>query len=141
MFAGSLQAGHQSKQFLPRDFTFLKDHDIPHLSLSFRKRVGLIHEKRVNFRERLEGFAVSDEDPGVGAAANGYHDRHGCREAEGAGARDDEHGNRADKRMREARLRTEEDPAEKSNNSHKHYPRAQVARDPIAQALQSPAPA
>ena len=42
--------------------------------------------------QALERLGVADEDAKLGAPADTHHDRHGRGQAQGAGARDDQHG-------------------------------------------------
>src|SRR6267142_4443006 len=135
MLAGSLHAGHQSKQLLPRNPTFLKDHDIPHLGLTFRKRAGLIYDEGVNFRERLEGLCVSNKHTRVRPAAHGHRDGHRRCKAQRAGARYDQHRHSRYQRVREARLRAEKDPAEKGQDRDENHGRNKIRRDAIGEAL------
>src|SRR6267378_3625668 len=135
MLAGALHAGHQSKQLLPRNLTFFKDHDIPQLRLTFRKRSGLIHDEGVNFRERLEGLRVSNEHTRVRPAAHSHHDGHRRCKAQRAGARYDQHRHSRYQRVREARLRTEKYPAEKGQNRDGNHDWHKIRRDAISEAL------
>src|SRR5437879_4913100 len=72
----------------------------------------------------------------MGAAADGDHDGHRRRKAKGAGTRDDEDRNSADERVREARLRTEENPAEEREYGRKHYRRDKVSSNAVGKTLQ-----
>ena len=84
--------------------------------LTFGERAGFVDDQRVDFLHGLESFGVFDEDSGAGAAAGADHDGHGSGESEGAGAGDDENRDCVDKRVREARLRTEDQPGDEGND-------------------------
>ena len=78
--------------------------------LAFGERAGLVHDERRHLLEQLERLGVPEQHAGFGAAAGADHDRHRRRQAERARARDDQHGNRIDERMREPRLGPDDRP-------------------------------
>ena len=69
------------------------------------------------------------------AAAHSDHDGHGCCETERAGTRNDQHGHRRDQSVREARLRAEQEPAEKGQNRDGNHHRHKIRRHAIGEAL------
>ena len=72
--------------------------------LSFGQRSRLVDDQcRYAFQD-LERLGVAKQDAELGAAPGPDHDRHRRREPERARARDDQHGDGVDQRMREARL-------------------------------------
>ena len=114
MFAGALQAGGEAQQFgiVPgQRFGILHE-----LRLAFGQRAGFIDDERVDFFQNLQGFGILDEHSGAGAAAYADHDRHRRGETQGAGARDDEHGDCVHQSVREARLRAEAEPRDESDD-------------------------
>ncbi len=78
--------------------------------LALGERAGLVDDQRVDLLQQLERLGVADQHAGLGAAARADHDGHRRREAERARARDDEHGDGVDERVREARLGPDDAP-------------------------------
>ena len=113
MLAGALETGDQAEQFfIPH---CLERRDASDSRLAFGERAGFVDDERVDFFHGLEGFGILDQDSGVGAAAGADHDGHGSGEAEGAGAGDDQNRDGVHQRVREARLRTEQEPGGESD--------------------------
>ena len=77
---------------------------------AFGQRAGLVDDQRVDLLQPLQRLGVLDQHAGLGAAADADHDRHRRGEAERAGAGDDQHGDRGDQRVGEARLRAPDRP-------------------------------
>ena len=75
----------------------------------------LVDDERVDLLQRLQGLGVLDQHTGGGAATGADHDRHGRREPERAGARDDEHGHRVHQGVRQARLGPGERPTRRTS--------------------------
>ncbi len=71
----------------------------------------------------------------MGAAAGADHDGHGSGESKGAGAGDDEDRYRVDERVREARLRTEEEPGDERDGGDGNDGGDEPRGDAIGQAL------
>ena len=111
------------------------------LRLAFGERAGFVDDERVDFFQGLEGFGVLDEDSGVGAAAGADHDRHGSGESEGAGAGDDQDGDGIDERVREARLRTEDEPGDERDRGDGDDGGNEPGGDAIGEALDGSAAA
>ncbi len=79
-------------------------HDRGHRRLALGQGAGLVDDERVDLLHVLERFGVLDEHAGLRAAADADHDRHRRGEAERAGTGDDEHRDRGDEAVGEARL-------------------------------------
>ena len=92
-------------------------------------------DQRVDAAEQLERFGVLDEHAGARALPGADHDRHRRREPERARARDDQHGDRVDERVREARLRSPEAPRREGEDGGGHDGRHEVRRDAIGEPL------
>ena len=115
MLAGRFEAGSQAQQFgIVRETV----RHTGNAGLAFRQRAGFVDDQRVDFFKSLQGFGVFDEDSGMGAAAGADHDGHGRGQSQSARAGDDQDGDRVDDGVREARLRTEQEPYSKGNRSH-----------------------
>ena len=69
------------------------------LGLPLRQRAGLVDDERVDLFETLQSLRVLDQHPGLSTTPRRRHDRHGGREAQGAGARDDEDRDRRQQRI------------------------------------------
>src|SRR2546430_16776104 len=136
MLASSLHARGKPQQTIltkPASFenTYRSDS-----GLAFRERAGLINDERVNFGESLESFGVSDEDPGVRAAANRDHDGHWRSKAERTRASNNEHRHGRDQRMCKTRLWPKKEPAEKRQDRSCNHSRHKIRRHAIGKALQ-----
>ena len=110
------------------------DHSID-LGLAFGEGAGFVDDQRIDLGESLKGFRVANEDAGVGAAADRDHDGHGRGESQRTGARNDEHGNSGDQRVREARLWPQKGPRQKGDCGGRNNGGHEVCRDSIGQAL------
>ena len=114
---------------------------LTHSRLAFGERAGFVDDEGVDLFHGLKRFGIFDQDAGVGAAAGADHDGHGSGEAKGAGAGDDENGDGIDQRVREARLRAEDEPRDECDDGDcddcGHEPR----RDAIGEALDGSAAA
>src|SRR5204863_3936771 len=102
MLADALQTRSQTQQIVLFDSGSGGHRHEPRFSLGERSR--LVDDKRRHTFENLERLGVSQQYSELGAAAGADHDRHGRREAERAGTRDDQDGHRIDQGMRETRL-------------------------------------
>src|SRR5215470_2254144 len=111
MFTTSFKASRDAEQFLALE---AYGDDGSDAGLSFRQSTGFVDDEGVDFLETFQGFGVSDENPGRGAASGAYHDGHRRGESQGAGTRDDQDGYRVDEGVREARLWTHKSPDDKS---------------------------
>ena len=72
--------------------------------LALGQRAGLVDDDRVDLLQHFQRLGVAEQHAQLRAAAGADHDRHRRGEAERARARDDEHGDRVDERVRQARL-------------------------------------
>ena len=109
MFAAAFEAGGEAEQVRVRrnrrsGCTLIK------LRFAFGQRAGFVDHQVSTLSQNLERFGVLDQDAAAGAAAHRHHDRHGRREAERAGAGDDQHGHGVHQRVRQARLRARNEP-------------------------------
>ena len=108
MLACRFGRGHASEELTAIDTD--RDVDALNARLALGERSGLVDEERRDLRERLERVGVLDQDTGVRARSGRDEDRHRRREAERAGARDDEDAHGGDERVGEARLGTDDEP-------------------------------
>ncbi len=99
------------------------DRDRHERRLAFGQRSGLVDDERVDRFQTFERLGVLHEHAGLRAASRADHDRHRRREPERARARDDQHGDGADERARQARLGAPRHPARQT-------PRWRRARPP-----------
>ena len=81
-----------------------------HGRLALGQRAGLVDDERVDLLHVLEGLGVLDQHAGLGAASDADHDRHRRRKPERARTGDDQHGDRRDEAVGEARLRAPDAP-------------------------------
>src|SRR6266852_6189934 len=135
VLARALEARSDGKQRIVGEVVSRKHIDTRDPGLAFGQRAGLVDDQRVHFGERLESFGVADQHAGVRSAAYGYHDGHRGGEAEGTRASDDENRDSGDQRVRKARLRTEQQPSEKRQNSGGNNRGHKVGVDFVRQAL------
>ena len=102
VLAAALQAGDQLHDAL---FGFAAEGDHRHqLGLALGERSGLVERQRCDLLQCLQRLGVLDEDASARAASSADHDCHGRRQAQRARARDDQHGDGIDDRVRQARL-------------------------------------
>ena len=66
--------------------------DFFHHGLTQRDRAGLVEHDRGQSPRLFQGFPASDENALFGPASDAHHNRSGSRQAEGARARNDQHG-------------------------------------------------
>ena len=103
--------------------------------LAFRQGAGLVDHQRIDLLHMLQRFGVLDQDAGLRAAADADHDRHRRREAKRAGAGDDQHRDRGDKAVGEARLRTPDRPGGKGEQRDRNHGRHEPAGDLVGHPL------
>ena len=114
MFADAFETRHQAQKCrLVERRSATRRHEA---RLAFGERARLVHHERRNLLEQLERFGISEQHAGLCAAPGAHHDRHRRREPERARARDDEHRNRIDERMRQPRLRPNERPRDERHD-------------------------
>ena len=109
--------------------------DRDHLRLAFGERAGLVDHERVDLLHALERFGVPDQHARLRAAPDADHDRHRRREAERAGAGDDQHAHRGDEPVGEARLRPERRPGGERQKRDRDHQRHEPGRDLVGEAL------
>ena len=94
---------------------------------------GLVEDDGVDLAGRLEDLGSLDEDPELGAAAGADEECGGCGESEGAGAGDDQHGDRGGERgggrLAGAEPEAEGADGESDDDRHEH------GRDLVGEAL------
>ena len=102
MLGGPLDRGGK-----PQQFGFVeagRRHDLGDGRPAFGQRAGLVDDERVDFFHMLERYGSLDEDAEPGTTANPDHDRHRRGETQCAGTGDDQHGDRRNQPVCEARL-------------------------------------
>ena len=77
---------------------------------------------------RLQRLGVPDQHAGLRAAPGRRHDRHRRRQAERAGAGDDQHRDGGDERIGERRRRPPDRPGEEGEGGHGDHRRARTSR-------------
>ena len=92
------------------------------------ERAGLVDDQRRDARQGLERLGVPDQHAGRGSPADADHDRHRRREAERAGAGDDQHGDRGHERVGEAGLGADERPGQERERAPRPRPPARTRR-------------
>ena len=113
MFAGALEAGSEAKKLgiVAQSLGVAYE-----ARLAFGERAGFVDDEGVDFFQDLQSLGVLDEHASACAAAYADHNCHWRGKAQGAWAGDDEDRDRIHQGVREARLRTEEEPREESDN-------------------------
>ncbi len=96
---------------------------------------GFVQHYRVDITCALQDLAALDQEPELGAAAGRNHDRCGNREAHGARAGDDEHGNRRRDRARQRRGIRQKIPGEKSDDRDRNDDGDKYGTDAVRQTL------
>ncbi len=122
MFAGFFQTGRKLQEL------FLTHAGRCHHSGQFRfakgQGAGLVHYQGIDLAHGLDGLGVFEQHPHGGALAGGHHDGHGSGESQGARAGDDQHRDRDDQGIGQARLGAEIIPDCKggygNGNNHRH---------------------
>ena len=109
MLRAALRGGDESEDLLLGERTLGAD-DVRHAGLALGQGAGLVEHDGLDRAQPLERLGVAEQDPVLGALAGADHDRGGGREAEGAGAGDDQHGDRVEQREVERGLRPEREP-------------------------------
>ena len=103
--------------------------------LPFGQRAGLVDHQRIDLLHALERLGILDQHARLRAAADADHDRHRCGKPERAGAGDDQHADRGDQAIGEARLRPEHRPGGEGEQRDGDHRRHEPARDLIGEAL------
>ena len=85
-------------------------HDRDDARPAFGQRAGLVDHERIDLLQALQRLGRADQHAGARALADADHDRHRRREAERAGAGDDQHRDRGDQRIGERRGRSPDRP-------------------------------
>ena len=109
--------------------------DVRQARFAFGQRAGLVDDERVDLFHPLDRFGVFDQHAGLRAASDADHDRHRRGESERARTGDDQHGDRIDDCVREARLRSEPDPRDESEQrdreDRRHKPAGHLVGQPL----------
>ena len=108
MFARAFDARGKPQNFVLAKVAAGPDrHD---LRLALGEGAGLVDDERVDLFHAFQRLGVFDEHAQLRAASDPDHDRHGRREAERAGARDNQDRNGGDEPIGEGRLRAKDRP-------------------------------
>ena len=110
MFAGLLQAGHRRQQlpFAPAR----QSHQCPQPGFALGKSPRLVQHQGVHAIQGFQGRGILDQHAGAGSSSGRHHDRHGCRQAEGAGAGNNQHGHGIDQAVSHRGLRPQQAPGQ-----------------------------
>ena len=112
------------------------DHDaVGQPRLALRDGAGLVQQHDRQGRRALQGVRVAEEDPARGPAARADEDRRRRREAERAGAGDEQHRGERDRREERARLGPDDVPDDPADDADGEHDRHEDARDPVRQPL------
>jgi hypothetical protein len=133
MFAGPLKACRK-----PQKFVFAKARKGPNrhdLRLAFGESAGLVDDERVDLFHALQRLGILDEDAQLRAASDADHDRHGRREAERAGASDNQDRDGGDDSVGEARLRAKDRPGCEGGKGRDDHHGHEPGGDLIGEAL------
>ena len=103
--------------------------------LALGQRAGLVDDERIDLLHALERLGVLDQHAGFGAAPDADHDRHGRREPERARAGDDEHRDRGDEGVGEARLRPPDAPGGEGEERDRDHGGHEPAGHRVGEAL------
>ncbi|MCY1301779.1 hypothetical protein D9M70_514120 [compost metagenome] len=133
MFACAFQGRSHSKQFV--FVQTLRRGDRGHLRPALGERSRLVDHQRVDLFEALESLGVLDQHAEMGAAADPDHDRHRRGQTEGARAGDDQHRDRGDQSVREARLRSQPHPDREGDNGDRDDRWNEPAGNLVGEAL------
>ena len=133
MLAGPLDAGREPQHLGLRKAG--RRHDRSHGGLALGQGAGLVDDERVDLLHVLQRLGVLDEDAGLRAASDADHDRHRRREAERARAGDDQHRDRGDEAVGEARLGAPDAPGGEGQQRHDDHGRHEPAGDLVGQPL------
>ncbi|MDT4816221.1 hypothetical protein FQZ97_492650 [compost metagenome] len=125
VLAALVQAGGEAKDFGRRELPGT-DHAMKHRP-ALGERAGLVDDQRVDPAEALDRAGVPEEDAIAGSLAGGDHDRHGGGQAERARAGNDQDRYRIDQAEDPAGLRSEQPPAEESEQRDQDHPHHEIA--------------
>ena len=128
MLAAALDAGGE-----PQHFVFVearRGHDGHDLRLAFGQRAGLVDDERVDLLHALQRLGILDQHAGLRAAADADHDRHRRRQAERAGAGDDQHADGGDQADRRSAVRGRTSPRPQRRAARPRSPPARTRRRP-----------
>ncbi len=133
MFAPALQTGGEPQQ---AGFVVTGGRLHAHqFGFAFGQRAGLVDHQGIDLAQHLDRFGVLEQDAAGGAFAHRDHDRHGRRQAQRAGARDDQHRHRIDQRVRQARLRSGQRPHREGDRGCAHHDGHKVAGHYVGELL------
>ena len=103
-------------------------HDRDHARLALGQRAGLVDDQRIDLFQPLQRFGGADQDAGPRALADADHDRHRRRQAERAGAGNDQHRDGGDQGVGEGRGRTPDRPGGERQQRRRRSPPARTSR-------------
>ena len=108
MFAVLFHRRGSNQQFIFRHA--IDRNDLREAWLAFGERAGFVHDDGGDLLHDFHGFRIANQHARLRAAPDADHDGHRRGESERARTRDDEHGDRVDDGMGEARFWTEPKP-------------------------------
>ena len=117
MFGGAFDAGREPEQF--GLIHAARGHDGRDFGLAFGECAGLVEDERIGLFQSFERLGILDQDAAFSPFADADHDRHGCREAKGAGTGNDEDRDAGEEGEGEAGFRTHQHPAGKRNGGNR----------------------
>ena len=135
MLARPFDAGGEAQHLVLDEAVRRNDGD--DLRPAFGQRAGLVDHQRVDLLHAFERLGVADQHAGLRAAADADHDRHRRRKSERARAGDDQHADRGDDAVGNARLRSERRPGDEGDHRHRDHGRHEPARRPGRRAAGS----
>ena len=133
MLAAALRSRHQPQQLL-LGHGAERPH-LDHLGAAAGQRPGLVQDDRVDALRLLERGPVTHQDPGLRSLAGADHDRGRRGQPHGAGAGDDQHGDRGRERERQPWLRADQHPAGEGEEGQPHHHRNEVGRHVVSHPL------
>ena len=112
-----------------------RGNDRDHARLALGQRAGLVDDQRVDLLHPLQRLGDLDQHAGRRALADADHDRHRRREAERAGAGDDQHGHRGDQGVGERGAGSPDRPGDERHERDRDHRRHEPAATTVGEAL------
>ena len=133
MLAGALDRSGSCQQIALRPLA--RRHHRDHARPAFGQRAGLVENERIDALQTLQRLGRADQHAGARALADPDHDRHRRRQAESAGAGDDEHRYGGDQRVGEGRGRSPDRPGgechQRDGDHRGHEPAGHDVGEPL----------
>ena len=101
----------------------------------FGERARLVADNRIDRAQAFDRLGVAEQDSSRGAPPRSHHDRHGSRQPQRAGARDDQHRYRRNDRVGERRLGAERQPQHEGQDGGPDDARHEPGGNPIDDSL------